>query len=111
MISEEDQRRIDFAQKLLDSGAMKPVRHDSLEFLRFAVKHGLLKDTADEMEAYILHGRLLVDSVLTEKAKEFLIGAVLPGNARLRALEKMSPKELIGLRERVTGVLPFRSAP
>jgi hypothetical protein len=107
-ISAADQARIDFAQKLLDSGAMKVVRHDSVEFLRCVVKHGLIKSTADEMEAYVLHGRLLIDSVLTEKAQEFRIGAVLPGYARLRAIEKMSPKELVALRERVTNVLPFR---
>jgi hypothetical protein len=111
-ISQADLDRIAFAQKLLDSGAMRSVRFDFNDpaFLTFARKHGFLKGNEAEMECFELHGKLFKDPVLEKKAQEFRIGAVLPGYAHLRALEKMSPKELAGLCERVTGVLPFRSS-
>jgi hypothetical protein len=107
VITKEDQRRIDFAEKLLNSGEMRSYGHNSIEFLRCAVKHGLLSNSAHAMDAFLLHGKLVKDDVLTAKAAEFQIGAVLPGYARMRAIERMSPPELVALRERVAGVIPF----
>ena len=101
-ISKEDQRRIAFAQQLLDSGAMRSVRSDDPAFLSFAVKHGFLKGNETEQECFELYGRLLSDATLKEKSFEFRIGSVLPGGAFLKAMAAMTPKELAALRERVT---------
>jgi len=101
-ISKEDQARIAFAQKLLDSGAMRSVRSDDPAFLSFAVKHGFLKGNETEQGCFELYSRLLSDATLKEKSFEFRIGSVLPGGAFLKAMAAMSRKELSELRERTT---------
>jgi hypothetical protein len=96
MISAQDQERIAYAQDLLDRRVFaEPESFRSSKFLLCAVKHGLLKNTASEMESYELYGKLLQ----TFRNKR---------TSMVDVIEALSPTELTNLRETVTGVLPFR---
>ena len=74
------------------------------EFIQFSIKHGLLNANAGPMEAYTLEGFLLRDE--ETRQKRLKLGLSLPFVEILKAL---TPAELAGLKERVAGVLPFRS--
>jgi hypothetical protein len=101
VITKEDQARIDFAQKLLDSGKLKAVRFNSPAFLSCAVQHGLLKGTASLEDAYGVFGKLLISETLRSKRMELgMIGAI----------ESLTPAELLSVRESLAGVVPFHSA-
>lgn len=77
---------------------------NSPEFLRCAVKHGLLNAAAsDPMDAYLLEGALLNDEMFRQRRLK--LGLSLGVD---KILDALSAAELQGLRERVTGVLPFR---
>lgn len=77
----------------------------SPEFLKCVVKHGLLNAaTADPMDAYMLEGALLHDEMFRQRRLK--LGVSLGFE---KILDALSPAELQALRERVTGVLQFRS--
>ena len=79
---------------------------NSPEFLRCAVKHGLLNAAkAGPMDAYDLEGFLLHDEVFRQQRLK--VGLRL-GFAEV--LESLPPQELRKLKERALGVLQFRSA-
>jgi hypothetical protein len=60
------------------------------------------------MDVYQIAGKILSDTLLTERALQFREGAISGEGARERALAAMTPEERLALRERVTGVVPFR---
>ena len=78
---------------------------NSPEFLKVAIKYGLLSPSADAFTMYELHGQLLRDE---EIRKRRIAGVLVPRKIEA-VIEAMSPAELQALRERVLGVLPFRS--
>lgn len=73
------------------------------EFLRCVIKHGLLDPTASSMDAYQLEGFLLRDEMF--RHRRLKLGISLP---LYQALEALAQAEILALRERVTGVLPFK---
>ncbi len=92
---------IKFSQKLIDRmAARREPRFNEPEFLRCAVKHGLLVPSAELMDAHLCFGSLIRDEEL--RPKRFELGMIA-------AIESLTPAELQSLRERVTGVVPFRS--
>jgi hypothetical protein len=98
----ENQRLIKFAQSLLDSTRFKKAtRFNSPDFLRCAVKHGLLKSTASAHDAYEVFGKLLINKTLF--AKRIELGMVA-------GIEALTPEELRSVRESVAGVLSFKSS-
>jgi hypothetical protein len=95
-ISQADQHRIDFAQKLLDSGRMKTTRFNSPEFLSCGIRHGLLSGSASLEEAYEVFGKLShSEALLSKRLKLGMIGGI----------EALTPAELRSVRENVSGVL------
>jgi len=64
----------------------------------------------EPMDVYVLAGKIINDSELTEKARELCPGSMLREGIRVKALSAMRPDERIALRERVTGVVPFRKS-
>ena len=60
------------------------------------------------IDVYHLSGKIIEDSLLTSKARELSPGAVLQPGVREQVLVAMTPEERAALRERVTGVVPFR---
>jgi hypothetical protein len=56
------------------------------------------------MDVYLLEGKILNDSELTRRMLEMKV-------TRAEALKSLSPQECVALRERVTGVVPFRGRP
>ena len=99
-IDPEDQRRIDFAQKLLDGMSMskKATRFNSPSFLACAVRFGLLKGTASADDAYSVYGELLR---LLPHRKRIELGMVA-------AIESLSVQELRSIRESLAGVIQFK---
>lgn len=80
------------------------------EFLRFAVKHGLLNAAkSGPMDAYELEGFLLNDASFRQKRLSLGIPAGL-NLPFVKVLEMLTPAELRELRDRVLGVLPFKTA-
>jgi len=61
------------------------------------------------LDVYQLSGKIINDALLTGKVRQMFPGAALPAGAREKVLSAMSPEERAALRDRVTGVLPFRN--
>jgi hypothetical protein len=101
MISEADQKRIAFAQKLLDAGKLNATRFNDPEFLSCAMKHGLLRGTASLEDAYAVFGKILRNETLRPKRA---------GLGMVAAIESLTPAELRLMRENITGVVPFKGA-
>lgn len=79
------------------------------EFLRCAVKHGLLNAAkSGPMDAYELEGFLLNDSFFRKKR----LSLGIPAGLNLpfaKVMEMLTPAEMVALRERVLGVVPFNA--
>ena len=60
------------------------------------------------LDVYLTAGKILNDEPLRQRATAFLNGSVLPPGSRVDAIKQMSPSERLALRERVTGIVPFR---
>ena len=74
---------------------------NSPEFLKAAIKAGLLSPNANAMECYLLHGVLLRDPLLVSHRLKF-------GLNLDKILAALTKDEIVALRERVTGVVPFK---
>lgn len=67
---------------------------NSSAFLSMAIKYGLLRANANTMDAYLLHGLLLRDSLLLRHRLRF-------GLKWDKILAALTPEELVALRERL----------
>ena len=74
---------------------------NSPEFLKAAIKYGLLSPNANAMDCYMLHGVLLRDSLLLTQRLKF-------GMKFDKILASLKPEELVALRERVNGIRPIK---
>lgn len=61
-------------------------------------------------KVYDLASIALRDSELRTRAEEFITHGIMPKDARVQAIGRMSPAERLQLRERVTGVVPFKNS-
>ena len=76
---------------------------NSPEFLKAAIKYGLLSENANAMDCYMLHGVLLRDSLLLRHRLRF-------GLKWDKILAALTKEELVALRERVNDVRPIKKA-
>ena len=61
-------------------------------------------------EVFDMAAKVLTDRELLALAEKEIEGSVLAKGARARAARAMSPADRLRLRERITGVVQFRSA-
>jgi len=72
------------------------------DWIQMCMAAGINPRNIGPMEVYELAGKIINDSALTA-------ASIGQGISRIQALKEMSSDERVALRERVTGVVPFRS--
>jgi hypothetical protein len=60
------------------------------------------------LDVYLTAGKIINDEPLRLRAMAFRNGSVLPKGSRVDAIKEMTPDERRALRERVTGIVPFK---
>jgi hypothetical protein len=63
---------------------------------------GITTRNLDPLTCCLMAGKIIHDSVVTERKKKFLVGSILPTGSVIRVLQEMTDSERQLLRLRVT---------
>jgi hypothetical protein len=86
--------------------------YDDSKMLALLVKRGLLSLKATREQAYELEGKLVDDSFLFQRRADMPCDPEFPAmvDGMYEAIESLTAAELLGLKERVGIITPFRKA-